>query len=163
MGVLLHSTKMRLLCLSLFSLLLFFLHKTEAEISGRTFGSCDTLRCMLDQGQAGYCCNSGRNRRCCSYGGGDGWDNGNYGGYNNNKPGSCPSYNGRYFGGVGSRPNGGYGNTGWNNGGSGYNPGYNGGWNNGGGRCIRDSECPGSLKCRFLYNGYQCTQPQYYG
>merc|ERR1711894_412110 len=122
--------KMRLLCLSLFSLLLFFLHKTEAEISGRTFGSCDTLRCMLDQGQASYCCNSGRNRRCCSYGGGDEWDNGNYGGYNNNKPGSCPSYNGRrkrspeeapwssnngrYFGGGGSRPNGGYGNTGWN-------------------------------------------------
>ena len=62
-SVLLHSTKMRLLCLSLFSLLLFFLHKTEAEISGRTFGSCDTLRCMLDQGQASYCCNSGRNRR----------------------------------------------------------------------------------------------------
>merc|ERR1712154_663012 len=83
--------KMRFILLSTFSLLIF-LHLSEAEIGndGRTFGSCDTLRCMFDRGQASYCCNSGRNRRCCNYGGGSGWDNGNNGGYNNNKPGSCP-------------------------------------------------------------------------
>ena len=57
--------KMRFILLSTFSLLLIFLHLSEAEIGndGRTFGSCDTLRCMFDQGQASYCCNSGRNRR----------------------------------------------------------------------------------------------------
>merc|ERR1712117_51800 len=164
------------------------IYNSEAAIDGRTFGSCDTLRCMIDHNQAQYCCNTGNNRRCCDYGGGNGgWNNGN-GGYNNNKPGQCPSYNGRrkrspedapgvnnggrHFGGGGWN-NGGSWNNGWNGGGnwnnggsgSGFNPGYNNGWNNGGGggRCIRDSECPGSLKCCYLYNGYQCIQPQYYG
>ena len=127
--------------------------------------------------------------RCCSYGSGGNWNNGggggwNNGGYGNNKPGTCPSYNGRrkrspeeapsgYNGSGRHWGGGGWGNNGgnvWNGGsGSGFNPGYNNGWGNGnggwnnGGRCIRDSECPGSLKCCYLYNGYQCTQPQYYG
>merc|ERR1739842_167755 len=148
------------------------------------FGNCDTYTCSQDSNRARECCNSGRNTRCCSYvgGGGGGWNNGgdirgnNGGNYNNNKPGSCPSYNGRrkrgpedapwasnsggrhYGGGGWNNGGGGWNNGGnWNSGGSGYNPGYNNGY--GGGRCIRDSECPGSLKCCYLYNGYQCTQP----
>ena len=142
---------------------------------GRTFGSCSTLRCSTDLGQAQYCCSSRRNTACCRY---DGGYNGGYnGGYSNNKPGSCPSYSGRrrrspeeapwsrgggYGGGSGRWSSGGY----YGGSGSGYNPGYNGGYGGGygsGGQCIRDSECPGSLKCCFLYNGYQCYQPQYYG
>merc|ERR1719244_1773473 len=77
-----------------------------------------------------------------------------------NKPGQCPTYNGRKRRSPEQLSSSGrtFGNNGgWNNGGQGYNPGYNYG------RCIRDSECPGSLKCCYLYNGYQCTQPQYYG
>merc|ERR1711915_1137571 len=120
----------------------------EIRNDGKTFGSCVIFRCMLDSGQAQYCCGSGRNKRCCSYyGGGGGWNNGNNGGYNNNKPGTCPPYDGRYKrspvpqdANGGRHFGGGGGNNGWNNGGGGY-----------GGRCIRDSECPGSLKCCYLY------------
>merc|ERR1712038_605199 len=164
--------------------------KTFGWMGDLIFGNCDTSTCGYDTYRARECCNSGRNTRCCSYVGGGGWDNGgwnNGGNYNNNKPGSCPPYNGRrkrspedapwlsnsagrhfgnggghYGNGGGHYGNGGghYGNGGgWNSGGSGYNPGYG----NGGGRCIRDSECPGSLKCCYLYSGYQCTQPQFYG
>ena len=93
--------------------------------------------------------------RCCFYtggGGGGGWNNG--GGYNNNKPGSCPPYNGRRKRSPEEAP--------WNNGGSGYNPGHGHG-GHGGGRCIRDSECPGAMKCCYRRSGYQCTRPHYYG
>ena len=45
--------------------LMFLLGMTWAEIgnNGKTFGSCDTLRCIVDSGQAQYCCSSGRNKR----------------------------------------------------------------------------------------------------
>merc|ERR1719422_590882 len=109
---------------------------SSSSRDGRTFGSCSTLRCSTDLGQAQYCCSSRRNTACCRY---DGGYNGGYnGGYSNNKPGSCPSYSGRRRRSPEEAP--------WSCGG-----GYGSG-----GQCIRDSECPGSLKCCFLYNGYQC-------
>merc|ERR1712038_1244163 len=114
-------------------------------------GSCETSTCRYNSATAAVCCNSGRNSRCCSYiggaGGGSGWNGGN-----NNKPGSCPPYNGR----RGRRsPE----DAPWHHGGSGYHPGHH----ENHGRCIRDSECPRSLKCCYLYGGYQCTTPQYWG
>merc|ERR1712038_2203820 len=148
--------------------------KTFGWMGDLIFGNCDTSTCRYDTYRARECCNSGRNTRCCSYvgggGGGGGWNNG--GDYNNNKPGSCPPYNGRRKRSPEEAPwatnSGGrhYGNGGWSggsgrypsynngygNGGSGFNPGYNNG-GYGGGRCIRDSECPGSLKCCYLYSG----------
>merc|ERR1712066_156850 len=145
------------------------------------FGSCQISLCRTRFSRAEYCCRTGENRGCCSYTGGNGinnggnwgnginnggsWGNGNY----NNKPGQCPSYNGRKKRSAEQTPRQGrssgrtFGNNGgWNNGwngGQGFNPGYN----NNNGRCIRDSEFPGSLKCCYLYRGYQCTQPQYFG
>merc|ERR1711872_128361 len=118
------------------------------------YGSCRISICRTQLSRAEYCCSSGENRGCCSYTGGNGWNNGgNWGNGNyNNKPGQCPSYNGRKRRSPEQSPrrsgssgrffgnNGGW-NHGWNNGGQGFNPGYNNG------RCIRDSECPGSLKC----------------
>ena len=51
-------------CMIVTSLVIVSLSGIMAEIGrdGRTFGSCDTLRCMFDHGQAQYCCDSGRNR-----------------------------------------------------------------------------------------------------
>merc|ERR1719376_1555558 len=138
--------------------------------------------------------------------GGNGNNEGSHGGSkNNNKPGSCPAYNGKkkrsaeqsqgYKGGFsgnnggwhnGGNQNGGHQNEGnqneGNHNGGNHNGGnqnggnHNGGNQNGGnsnggfypgnsnnGHCIRDSECPGSLKCCYLANGYQCIRPQYYG
>ena len=90
--------------------------------------------------------------RCCAYvGGGGGGSAWNSGGNSNNKPGTCPPYNGRRRRSPEKAP--------WIHGGSGYNPGHH----QSHGRCIRDSECPGSLKCCYLYSGYQCTQPQFWG
>merc|ERR1712226_1727834 len=103
-------------------------------------GSCETSRCRASSVTATACCISGRNSRCCSY---SGW--------NNNKPGSCPPYHGRRRRSPEEAP--------WRHGGSGFNPGHH----QDHGRCIRDSECPGSLKCCYLTSGYQCTQPQYWG
>merc|ERR1711936_1357255 len=139
-----------ILLISLISLSLASIGRDE-----RRFGNCDTSTCRYDQGRARQCCDSGRNTRCCFYIGGEGgggWNNG--GGYNNNKPGSCPPYNGRRRRSPEEAP--------WNNGGSGYNPGHGHG-GHGGGRCIRDSECPGAMKCCYRRSGYQCTRPQYYG
>merc|ERR1712024_341651 len=94
---------------------------------------CETFRCRSNTITATHCCNSGINSRCCAYigggGGGSGW---NSGGNNNNKPGTCPPYHGR--------------RSSWQHGGSGYNPGSH----QHHGRCIRDSECPGELKCCYL-------------
>merc|ERR1711874_945841 len=122
--------------------------KTFGWMGDILFGNCDTATCRYDTNRARDCCNSGRNTRCCSYVGGGGWNNG--GNYNNNKPGSCPSYNGRRKRSPEDAPwasnSGGrhYGGGGWNNGGGGWNNG-GGGWNNGGynsgyggGRYIRD-------------------------
>merc|ERR1712165_86654 len=56
------------------------------------------------------------------------------------------------------------GNNGFNNGGNWGNGINNGGsWGNGNYNNNKPGQCPGSLKCCYLYNGYQCTQPQYYG
>merc|ERR1719242_2137202 len=138
------------------------------------YGSCDWSQCRYDRYLAQRCCSA--SGTCCDFANGD-----NNGGFNNNnKPGSCPPYNGRrkrsprgWFPGNGRYNNGGQGyNPGYNNGynpgygnGNGYNPGYgNGnGYNNNGGSCIRDSECSGDLKCCYLRSGYQCTRPNYYG
>merc|ERR1712223_2021237 len=70
------------------------------------------------------------NGNCYNPGYGNNGGNYNGGGYNNNnKPGSCPPYNGRKK----RSPRGRFpGNNGYNNGGQGYNPGYNNGFNNGG-------------------------------
>merc|ERR1711874_145739 len=101
---------------------------------------CQTSRCRNNFLTATVCCNSGKNFRCCDYSGG--------GGRNNNKPGSCPPYHGRMRRSPERAP--------WDHGGSGYNPGHH----HHPGRCIRDSECPRSLKCCYLHGGYQCTTPQ---
>merc|ERR1719499_2081877 len=149
--------------------------KTFGWVGDVLFGDCQTSRCRSDYSRAEYCCRSGKNTGCCAYAGGNygnggSWGNGgaNNGNYNN-KPGSCPPYNGRKKRSPeqdprlsGGRFNGGrWSSGGWATGGQGFNPGYNNNYGNG--RCIRDSECPGSLKCCYLYNGYQCTQPQYFG
>merc|ERR1711874_134448 len=147
------------LLISLISLSLAAIGRDE-----KRFGNCDTSTCRYDQGRARQCCDSGRNTRCCRYtgggnggwnNGGGGWNNGgggwnNGGGYNNNKPGSCPPYSGRRKRSPEEAP--------WNNGGSGYNPGHGHG-GHGGERCIRDSECPGAMKCCYRRSGYQCTRP----
>merc|ERR1719219_2986235 len=151
-------------------------------------GSCDWSQCRYDRYLAQSCCSS--SGTCCDFanGGNNNNNNGNNGGFNNkNKPGSCPPYNGRKkrsprgrF--PGNNGNGRFpGNNGYNNGGQGYNPGYNNGYNpgygngynpgygngngynNNGGSCIRDSECSADLKCCYLRSGYQCTRPNYYG
>merc|ERR1712020_615219 len=134
-------------------------------------GSCDWSQCRYDRYLAQRCCSS--SGTCCDFanGGNNGYNNGGFN--NNNKPGSCPPYNGRKkrsprgrFPGNG---NGRFpGNNGYNNGGQGYNPGYNNGNgynNNNGGSCIRDSECSADLKCCYLRSGYQCTSPlgNYFG
>merc|ERR1712083_1187383 len=86
------------------------------------YGSCDWSQCRYDRYLAQRCCSS--SGTCCDFANG--------GINNNNKPGSCPPYNGRKkrsprgrFPGNG---NGRFpGNNGYNNGGQGYNPGYNNG------------------------------------
>eukprot|EP00092_Neocalanus_flemingeri_P030600 GFUD01033225.1.p1 GENE.GFUD01033225.1~~GFUD01033225.1.p1 ORF type:complete len:175 (-),score=34.79 GFUD01033225.1:74-598(-) len=147
--------------------------KTFGWVGDILFGNCQISGCRSDISRAQYCCRTGKNTRCCSYTGGNGGNgnnggNWNNGGNNNNKAGTCPNYNGRKKRSPEQAPRGsnsgssfGHNNGGWNNGGQGFRPGHNN--NNGQGRCIRDSECPGSLKCCYLYNGYQCTQPQHYG
>ena len=115
--------------------------------------------------------NYGRKKRSAlgSFTGTSGRDRYNNGGYNNGGYSNGGYNNGGYN--NGGYNNGGYNNGQYGNGGQGYNPGYNGGQgnypgNNGGygGRCIRDSECPGAQKCCYYSGGsYQCTQPTYYG
>merc|ERR1719412_2889100 len=132
----------------------------EAQYGG---GSCDWSQCRYDRYLAQRCCSS--SGTCCDFANGGGNYNG--GGYNNNnKPGNCPPYNGRKK----RSPRGRFpGNNGYNNGGQGYNPGYNNGGynpgynNNNGGSCIRDSDCSADLKCCYLRSGYQCARPNYYG
>merc|ERR1712029_713519 len=127
----------------------------EAQYGG---GSCDWSQCRYDRYLAQRCCSS--SGTCCDFANGGNNGNNNGGFNNNNKPGSCPPYNGRKrrsprgrFPGNG---NGRFpGNNGYNNGGQGYNPGYN----NNGGSCIRDSECSADLKCCYLRSGYLCTRP----
>merc|ERR1712018_979366 len=138
-------------------------------------GSCDWSQCRYDRYLAQRCCSS--SGTCCDFAnggnnGGNYGNNGNGGFNNNNKPGSCPPYNGRRKRSPRGRFPGNNGNgryPGYNNGngynpgyGNGYNPGYNPGYGNGnGGSCIRDSECSADLKCCYLRSGYQCTQPNY--
>merc|ERR1711983_617969 len=136
-------------------------------------GSCDWSQCRYDRFLAQRCCSS--SGTCCDFanGGNNGNNNNNNGGFNNNnnKPGSCPPYNGRRKRSPRGRFPGNNGNgrfPGYNNGGQGYNPGYNNGngYNPGygnGGSCIRDSDCSADLKCCYLRSGYQCTRPNYYG
>merc|ERR1719245_1428800 len=112
-------------------------------------GGCDWRECRNNRYLAQRCCDS--SSTCCDFANGGG----NYGGgnNNNNKPGNCPPYNGRKK----RSPRGRFpGNNGYNNGGQGYNPGYN---NDNGGSCIRDSDCSADLKCCYLRSGYQCTSP----
>ena len=134
-------------------------------------GSCQPLvKILIVRYLAERCCDS--SGTCCDFANGGG----NYGGgyNNNNKPGNCPPYNGRKK----RSPRGRFpGSNGYNNGGQGYNPGYNNGGynpgygngngynNNNGGSCIRDSDCSADLKCCYLRSGYQCTSPlgNYYG
>ena len=137
----------------------FFAIAIAAALAGSVLGqygtNCAFQQCSHDNYLAQSCCST--SGLCCDYANGvnNGGNNGGYyPGNNNNKPGNCPSFNGRkkrspqgrresagkhYPGNNGYRPgnNGGYypGNNGGyrpgNNGGQGYNPGYNNG-NNGG-------------------------------
>merc|ERR1712119_26669 len=142
------ATRDKMVCLRL--ILLLSLLSLCLASQGRP-GSCETSRCRHHSVTAAVYCLSGQNSRCCDYigggGGGSGWNPGN-----NNKPGSCPPYNGR-------RRRRSPEEAPRHHGGSGYNPGHH--HNQGG--CIRDTECPRSLKCCYLHGGSQCTTPQYWG
>merc|ERR1711973_748241 len=163
------QTNMKTLLLAVIPLVIFAMVDAQYERGG-----CDWRECRNNRYLAQRCCDS--SGTCCDFANGGG----NYGGgyNNNNKPGNCPPYDGRKK----RSPRGRFpGNNGYNNGGQGYNPGYNNGGynpgygngngynpgynNNNGGSCIRDSDCSADLKCCYLRSGYQCTSPlgNYYG
>merc|ERR1712038_1294281 len=127
------ETNMKTLLLAVIPMVIFAM--VDAQYGS---GGCDWRECRNNRSLAQRCCDlSGT---CCDYAKNPGNNNG--GGYNNNKPGNCPSYNGRKR----RSPRGRF-------------PGNNNS-NNNRGSCIRDSDCSADLKCCYRRSGYQCTSPR---